>query len=175
MATRGYNGFSYADISEAVRISKASIHHHFPSTVELVQTVLRRYREQGREGLAGLPRMIPDPLERLRAYTGYWESCIRDGTAPFCICAMLGSELPALPQLVAEEVRAHFVDLTAWLTVVLEQGAAKGTFQLRTERHLGSDGPYGDRARRHAGSACPWRPGGICHSRPTGREAAVGT
>lgn len=133
LGTRGYNGFSYADISEAVRISKASIHHHFPSKVELVQTVLRRYREQGREGLAGLQRMIPDPLERLRAYTGYWESCIRDGTAPFCICAMLGSELPALPQLVAEEVRAHFVDLRAWLTVVLEQGAAKGTFRLRTD------------------------------------------
>ncbi|WP_077000559.1 TetR/AcrR family transcriptional regulator [Variovorax sp. KK3] len=133
LATRGYNGFSYADISEAVRISKPSIHHHFPSKVELVQTVLRRYREHGREGLAGLQRMIPDPLERLRAYTGYWESCIRDGTAPFCVCAMLGSELPALPQLVADEVRAHFMDLKAWLTVVLEQGAAKGIFGLRTD------------------------------------------
>ena len=30
--TRGYNGFSYADIAEAVGIRKASIHHHFPAT-----------------------------------------------------------------------------------------------------------------------------------------------
>ncbi|REM97679.1 TetR/AcrR family transcriptional regulator, partial [Mycobacterium tuberculosis] len=32
----GYNGFSYADIAARVNISKASIHHHFPSKAELV-------------------------------------------------------------------------------------------------------------------------------------------
>ncbi|WP_077000531.1 TetR/AcrR family transcriptional regulator [Variovorax sp. KK3] len=133
LSTRGYNGFSYADISETVQISKASIHHHFPSKAELVQTVLRRYREQGREGLAALQRMVADPLERLHAYTGYWETCIRDGSSPFCICAMLGSELPAVPESVAEEVRGHFVDLTAWLAALLEQGSANGIFRLRTD------------------------------------------
>lgn len=136
LATKGYNGFSYADISEIVHISKASIHHHFPSKAELVQTVLRRYREQGREGLAVLEKQIADPLGRLRAYTGYWEACIRDGTSMFCICAMLGSELSAIPAEVADEVRGHFVDLTAWLATVLKQGAATGTFLLRTTPKL---------------------------------------
>ncbi|MDB5847757.1 MAG: transcriptional regulator, TetR family protein [Rhodoferax sp.] len=132
LATKGYNGFSYADISEAVHISKASIHHHFPSKAELVQTVLRRYREQGRVGLAALEKQVTDPLARLQAYTGYWAACIRDGTSAFCICAMLGSELSAIPESVADEVRGHFLDLAAWLTNVLEQGAAKGIFLLRT-------------------------------------------
>ena len=131
LATRGYNGFSYADISEAVRISKASIHHHFPSKAELVQTVLRRYRAQGRAGLAALEKQVTDPLARLHAYTGYWGACIRDGSSAFCICAMLGSELSAVPELVADEVRGHFLDLAAWLTSLLEQGAAKGIFKLR--------------------------------------------
>jgi len=27
---RGYNGFSYADISAELAITKPSIHHHFP-------------------------------------------------------------------------------------------------------------------------------------------------
>ncbi|MEF9673014.1 TetR family transcriptional regulator [Pseudomonas sp. PCH446] len=31
LALGGYNSFSYADIAERVRITKASIHHHFPS------------------------------------------------------------------------------------------------------------------------------------------------
>ena len=131
LATRGYNGFSYADISEAVLISKASIHHHFPSKAELVQTVLRRYRAQGRAGLAALEKQVTDPLARLHAYTGYWGACIRDGSSAFCICAMLGSELSAVPELVADEVRGHFLDLAAWLTSLLEQGAAKGIFKLR--------------------------------------------
>lgn len=133
LATRGYNGFSYADISEAVHIRKASIHFHFPSKAELVQTVLKRYREQGRVGLAAMEKQIADPLARLRAYTGYWATCIRDGTAPFCICAMLGSELSAIPDSVADEVRGHFRDLDAWLARVLEEGAAKGIFRLRTD------------------------------------------
>jgi TetR/AcrR family transcriptional repressor of nem operon len=132
LAASGYNGFSYADISESVHISKASIHHHFPTKADLVQTVLRRYREQGREGMAALEKNIKDPLVRLQAYTGYWEACIRDGTSPFCICAMLGSELSAVPDQVADEVRGHFVDLAAWLATTLKQGAAKGIFQLRT-------------------------------------------
>ncbi|QRF63376.1 TetR/AcrR family transcriptional regulator [Variovorax paradoxus] len=133
LATKGYNGFSYADISEAVHISKASIHHHFPSKSELVQTVLRRYRKQGRVGLAALTKQVPDPLARIHAYTGYWETCIRDGSAPFCICAMLGSELPAIPQEVADEVRGHFFDLTGWLADVLKEGAARGIFKLRSD------------------------------------------
>lgn len=131
LAAGGYNGFSYADISEAVHISKASIHHHFPSKAELVQTVLKRYREEGRRGLAALEEQIADPLAQLRAYTGYWETCIRAGTSPFCICAMLAAELSAIPDEVAVEVRGHFRDLAAWLASVLAIGAAKGSFRLR--------------------------------------------
>ena len=37
----GYNGFSYADISEVVGIRKASIHHHFPSKVDLVRELVK--------------------------------------------------------------------------------------------------------------------------------------
>jgi len=133
LATKGYNGFSYADISEAVQITKASIHHHFPSKAELVQTVLRRYREQGRQGLAALEKQVEDPLARIHAYTKYWESCISDGTAPFCICAMLGSEMPAIPPQVADEVRGHFLDLATWLAGALKQGASQGIFVLRSD------------------------------------------
>lgn len=52
LATGGYHGFSYADISERVRIGKASIHHHFPTKADLVLVVIKRHREQARTGLA---------------------------------------------------------------------------------------------------------------------------
>jgi len=132
LAAGGYNGFSYADISESVQISKASIHHHFPSKAELVRTVLVLYREEARVGIAALEQQIPDPLAQLEAYTGYWARCIRDGTSSFCICAMLAAELPAIPREVADEVRGHFQDLGAWLASVLAKGAAQGLFFLRT-------------------------------------------
>ncbi|HWX34071.1 MAG TPA: TetR/AcrR family transcriptional regulator [Steroidobacteraceae bacterium] len=128
----GYNGFSYADIADVVGIRKASIHHHFPSKADLVRTLVARYREEAEAGIANLERQVSDPLEQLRFYAGYWEACIADASAPFCVCALLASQLPALPEEVGLEVRAHFRSLSAWLTSVLERGARHGQLQLTT-------------------------------------------
>ena len=126
----GYNGFSYADIAEVVGIRKASIHHHFPGKVDLVRTLVARYRQEAEAGLANLEREVSDPLEQLRSYTGYWQACIADASAPFCVCALLASQLPVLPEEVGLEVRAHFRSLSAWLTSVLERGSRHGQLQL---------------------------------------------
>jgi len=122
----GYNGFSYADIADVVGVRKASIHHHFPSKTDLVRTLVADYRGQLEAGLTNIERAIPDPAEKLRAYSGYWEACILDASAPLCICALLACELPILPAEVALEVRAHFRLLSAWLTSIFERGALVG-------------------------------------------------
>jgi len=122
----GYNGFSYADIAKVVGIRNASIHHHFPSKSDLVRTLVARYREEAEAGIAELERQVADPADQLRAYIGYWEACIADASAPFCVCALLASQISVLPEEVTLEVRAHFRTLSAWLTSVLERGARQG-------------------------------------------------
>jgi TetR/AcrR family transcriptional repressor of nem operon len=124
----GYNGFSYADISEGVGIRKASIHHHFPSKVDLVRTLVARYREDAEAAFAQLARQ--EPIDQLRAYTDYWAACIGDGTRPFCVCALLATEMPVLPPEIVLEVRAYFRAFSAWLTSVMEQGAQQGILTL---------------------------------------------
>lgn len=126
----GYNGFSYADIAEVVGIRKPSIHHHFPSKLDLVKTLVIRYREAAEEGIVNLERAVPGPLDQLRAYIGYWKTCIGDASAPFCVCALLANELPVLPEEIALEIRAYFRFLSGWLTAVLERGAALGVVAL---------------------------------------------
>jgi TetR/AcrR family transcriptional regulator, transcriptional repressor for nem operon len=126
----GYNGFSYADIANVVGIRKPSIHHHFPSKADLVRTLVSRYRGEAEAGLAQLEAHISDPAEQLRAYLGFWEKCIADASLPFCVCALLASELPMLPEAVASEVKAHFRFLSAWLTSVLERGVQQGRLHL---------------------------------------------
>lgn len=126
----GYNSFSYADISDVVGIRKASIHHHFPSKADLVRAVVAQYREEAKAGIDALERAVSDPLEQLRAYLGYWETCIADASHPFCVCALLASEVQVLPEEVTLEVRAHFRYLSGWLTSVLERGAAGARFRL---------------------------------------------
>lgn len=130
IAAGGYNGFSYADISAQVGITKASIHHHFPKKSDLVLTLVRRYRAAGAEGMAALAANGMGPRACLEAYIGWWAACIRDGTMPICICAMLAAETPALPADVAEEVRLHFTGLSAWLEGVLAKGASSRAFRL---------------------------------------------
>lgn len=130
IANGGYNGFSYADIAEVVGIRKPSIHHHFPTKVDLVTALLAAYRREAEEGFKNLGSAIPDPLEQLRAYIQYWSTCLSDASAPFCVCALLASELPALPSEVALEVRAYFRFLSGWLTSVLELGQGQGVIAL---------------------------------------------
>ena len=136
----GYNGFSYADIADVVGIRKPSIHHHFASKVDLVRTLVSRYREEAQAGLAALERNIPDPRDQLENYVAYWEACITDATAPFCVCALLASELPILPDDVALEVRAHFRALGSWLTSVLERGKRKGRLHLASSAKVEAEG-----------------------------------
>jgi len=126
----GYNGFSYADIAQAVGIRKPSIHHHFPSKAELARALVAGYRDDLAAGLEQFESLSPDAAVQLQSYIATWQACIADGSMPFCLGAQLAAELPALPPEVAMEVKAHFRLLAAWLTRVLERGVEQGRFRL---------------------------------------------
>ncbi|ASU37963.1 TetR family transcriptional regulator [Herbaspirillum sp. meg3] len=126
----GYNGFSYADIGKVIGIRNASIHHHFPSKAILVRTLVAQYREEMQAGIANLEHSVSDPVGQLRAYTRFWEMCLADASSSFCVCALLASEMPVLPEEIALEVRAHFRALSTWLTSVFARGAKQGSLKL---------------------------------------------
>ncbi|MDX1889017.1 TetR/AcrR family transcriptional regulator [Mycolicibacterium sp. 050158] len=130
LANGGYNGFSYADIAQVIGIRKASIHYYFPTKVDLVRTLVARYRAEAAAGFAEMSRRRPDPVDRLRSYVDFWALCIRDGTNPFCLCALLATQIPVLPPEVVAEVKAYFEVLSTWLAGVLESGCEQGRFTL---------------------------------------------
>lgn len=129
--TRGYNGFSYADVADQVQVRKASIHHHFPAKADLARAVVDESRAQIEQHARALADAGVDPRQQLLTYTGYWEKCIADASAPFCVAGMLAAEMPTLPSELADAVRAHFRALTNWLETVLSTGSQLGVFQLR--------------------------------------------
>ncbi len=130
MMERGYNAFSYADIAEVVKVSKATIHFHYASKAVLSEQVVRRYREGVMANLRQLSGQVPDAPARLEAYAGYWENCIRTNTAPLCMCALLAAEIMTLPDVVKSEVQAFFRDLEAWLASTLDDGVRQGALRL---------------------------------------------
>jgi TetR/AcrR family transcriptional regulator, transcriptional repressor for nem operon len=130
IADRGYSAFSYADIAEMVKIRKPSIHHHFPTKAILVTAVLKQHREKLGQALSTVTQRIDNPLKRLETYVLYWEKCIRDKTEPICIAALLGAELPSLPEEVKLEVKRYFRELKEWVQKTLEQGQSQGIIRL---------------------------------------------
>src|ERR1700760_1947386 len=84
LISRGYSAFSYADVAEAVKIRKASIHHHFPTKAGLGVAVPRAQRDRIEGGMEALDRETQNPLLRIKAYFKSWEGCIQVQTMSFC-------------------------------------------------------------------------------------------
>ncbi len=83
-----------------------------------------------RAQVAQLAEAEPEAGAQLRAYAGYWERCILDDSAPFCVAAILAAELPSLPDDLALSVRAHFAELSEWLAHILALGVRQGSVSL---------------------------------------------
>jgi len=112
---RGYNGFSYADISEAVGIRKASIHHYFPSKESMGLAVIRRYRETFKQYLEDIDsNKKANWFNRIKKYTKLYESVLRENK--ICLCGMLASDIETLPYPLKKEIHAFFTDNVTWLS-----------------------------------------------------------
>jgi len=127
--TRGYNGFSYADISAELRIRNASVHYHFPSKSDLGRRLVGRYRENFLAALSGLEQDHADARRRLRAYVAIWTRVLRDRDR-MCLCGMMAVDIASLPRSVRAEIKRFFNENEAWLVRVLKAGQKAGTLKL---------------------------------------------
>jgi TetR/AcrR family transcriptional repressor of nem operon len=127
--TRGFNGFSYADIAAQVGITKASLHYHFATKAELGRMLVVRYTER----FAAALRRITDgggvAAARLRAYVKLYADVLTDER--MCLCGMVAAEYGTLPAAMQEALRVFFEFNEAWLARLLEQGSREGSLRLR--------------------------------------------
>lgn len=159
--TRGFNGFSYADVAAELGISKASLHYHFPGKAELGQALIRRYAARFADALEEIDRRGGDPPAKLDAYARIYAGVLRDRR--MCLCGMLAADYDTLPKPMRDTVIRFFNHNEAWLTGVLKQGQEEGTLRLSGSANeaaqtlvSGLEGalliarPYGDLARFQA-------------------------
>ena len=81
--------------------------------------------------MKALDDQIENPLARIKSYYKYWEECIEGRTLSFCIGALLGAEMPSLPEEVQAEVRLHFSMLTEWFERTLRAGSKVRAIHLQ--------------------------------------------
>ena len=123
--TRGFNGFSYADIAAELHITKASLHYHFASKAELGRALITRYTAAFQQALSTIQGHAAD---RLRRYVQLYESVlVRDR---MCLCGMLAAEYSTLPPSMQGELRRFFDLNDSWLASALDQGRTAGELQF---------------------------------------------
>src|SRR5271170_6591557 len=71
--TRGYNGFSYADIAAQLSVTKASLHYHFPSKADLGLALVERYSLAFSKALGAIDAHTSDAGEKLKRYVGLYD------------------------------------------------------------------------------------------------------
>jgi TetR/AcrR family transcriptional regulator, transcriptional repressor for nem operon len=125
--TRGYAAFSYADLSERVAITKASIHYYFPTKEELIQVLVREYVARFIATLERIKRQYAGPSERLRAYAHLFLDGFEKGMLP--LCGALSAERSALPETMRPQVEAFFQIHIDWLVGVLGEGLTAGALR----------------------------------------------
>jgi TetR/AcrR family transcriptional repressor of nem operon len=118
--TRGFNGFSYADIAGPLRITKASLHYHFPAKAQLGKRLIERYERNFVAALATIDRTAADSRQKLRRYATIYGDVLRADR--MCLCGMLAAEFVTLPKAMRENMKHFFDENERWLTAVLERG-----------------------------------------------------
>jgi AcrR family transcriptional regulator len=128
---RGYNGFSYKDISVALGIKTASIHYHYPRKtdlgVEIVQRAIKRFNKWAQlldNRNLGCSRKLDEFCLLFKGFTSRQQVCL--GGA-------LQTDFKTLP----EEIQQKSCELTSsflrWLEQLLKEGRDTGAFLFRGE------------------------------------------
>ena len=159
--SRGFNGFSYADVAAELHLTKAALHYHFAGKAELGEALISRYSDRFAAALEALDTSAISAPAKIEGYANMYLDVLRDKR--MCLCGMLAAEYQTLPQRMRDAV-IHFFDANeAWLQRVVDQGQQEGTVQVvgsskETARAIvgGLEGamlvarPYGDLTRFQA-------------------------
>jgi len=140
--TRGFNGFSYADIAEEMKVTKASLHYHFPAKADLGRRLIERYEKNFLAALEAIDAQGVDAREKLRRYSAIYGDVL--GANRMCLCGMLAAEFGTLPEAMRAEMRHYFDANERWLTGVLKAG--------KRDKALTFSGPPADVAQALIGS-----------------------
>ncbi len=125
--SRGYNGFSYADIAGELGITKASLHYHFASKAELGEALIERYSarftKRSKRSTARLRRR-----RKARRLCRALRRC--PARRPHVPVRDARSRIPDPAPPMRGAVIRFFDHNLAWLASVLADGRAEGTLSF---------------------------------------------
>jgi len=124
----GFDSFSYKDLSEAVGITKATLHHHFPKKEDLGLAVCKALRVNGQE-----LKIKIDSLETAKEKIKYIFDNVTDCAKRRDICPL--SSLQAEYNVIPDSMKKMVTDLSEseidFIGEILEDGISEGSFKFK--------------------------------------------
>ncbi|HSR12288.1 MAG TPA: TetR/AcrR family transcriptional regulator [Thermodesulfobacteriota bacterium] len=126
---KGFNAFSYAHISSALKIKNAAIHYHFPTKGELGAAVILRARDRFSKWTRDERMLSKSPDEKLEAF---FRSYLRflDAGQRVCLGGALETDFKTLPSNMQGETRKFVSAIVLWVGQVLKEGKETGVFSF---------------------------------------------
>ena len=126
--TKGYNAFSYQDISSELGIKNAAIHYYFPSKGNLGTSIVRNNIQRFEEMVENMQARDFDEWNQLDTFLKIYLRSNRDDK--ICLMGSLGPDFSTLNDSTRNELIKMTEIIINWLTRLLKSGKKKGFFKF---------------------------------------------
>jgi len=123
---KGYNGFSYQDISTVLGIKNAAVHYYFPSKENLGVSILKTNMQRFDEMVENMQNRDFDEWQQLESFMKIYLKSNRENK--ICLIGSLGTDINTLSDPMRTELHKMVEHILEWLEITLEKGREKGLF-----------------------------------------------
>lgn len=127
ITSRGYNGFSYKDISTELNVKNAAIHYHYPAKKDLGVAVIQRGKASLQEWNREISDEIRSPDDTLHHFLAIYIGYVESGEH-ICLGGALEADFQTLPVEMQGEVKKLAAEVLSLLNNVISTGREIGVF-----------------------------------------------
>lgn len=124
----GFDSFSYKDLSEAVGITKATLHHHFPKKEDLGLAACEKLRVKAKAVKSKLDQ-LGTAEEKIKYIFDNLLNCANTGD--ICPISSLQAEYNVIPDSMKDMVSVLSEMEIDYLSEILKAGLEEGTFKFK--------------------------------------------
>lgn len=132
LVEKGYNAFSYKNITEKIDIKTSSIHYHFPTKSDLGIAIIHKHQEAFEHTI--LKTNEKTPIEKINKLFLYYKRLVAEEKV--CIVGALTSDINTLDEPLRKELLIFTDKIIQWTNSILEDGQNQKVFKILPNSEL---------------------------------------
>ena len=129
---KGYNAFSYADISKQLQVKNAAIHYHYPSKSDLAEAVVdwhtdsfNRFTEKA---------STRNEADQIKMFLNFYASIQLSGK--LCVIGSFATDWNSMEDAIQTKVTDFTKNVLNWITNTLDAGKQKNLLTFSTPANI---------------------------------------